>query len=248
MSRYSLTELQEQLGSALHHYSELSSTSDEALRLVRSGLGGHFVVLADRQLAGRGRRGTSWFCDADGGLAFSLAMAPTLPRILWPRLALVAGLAVVIVLERRHFASGLKWPNDVLIRGQKVAGILAETEGSSVVFGFGINCAVEELPADLAGAATSLALESGNLPTREELLLEVVRELSSLLGLADKSFANLIQMARERCALTGESIHYRVGDREEQGICQGIGDGGELLVQCDGITHRLISAEQIRIT
>lgn len=249
MTGYDLADLREGLrpGCTLHHSPELSSTSDEALRLVRSGVAGPFVVLADRQLAGRGRRGTSWFCDDRGGLAFSLAIAPTLPRILWPRLALVAGLAVVIVLERRHYRSELKWPNDVLIQKRKVAGILAESERDSVVFGFGVNCRLQQLPAELADSATSLALESGDLPTREELLLEIVAELQSLLGMAEKDFGNLIEMVRERCALTGELIRYRIGDQVQQGLCQGVGDGGELLVQHEGKTHRVFSAEQIQI-
>lgn len=247
MSRSYLAHLRDEFGYALHHHHRLDSTSDEALRLLRKGSVAPLLVLADQQFAGRGRRGTSWFCDPAGGLAFSLAMVPALPKVLWPRLALVAGLAVVRVLERRRFTTGLKWPNDIVIGRRKVAGILAEVEGAAVVLGIGVNCTVFDMPSELSAVATSLAAEPGDLPTREELLLEIVEELHTLMGMAGGHFEHLIQMARERCALTGEQIAYQLAGQEHRGLCHGIGNGGELLVRDGTTTHRLIAAEQIRI-
>jgi BirA family biotin operon repressor/biotin-[acetyl-CoA-carboxylase] ligase len=160
---------------------------------------------------------------------------------------LVAGVAVTCALERLRFSCEVKWPNDVLINGRKVCGILCESEGKQVVFGIGVNVSLRKMPESLSGIATSLALESGECPTREELLLDIRSEIRALVQLAERNFADVIAMARERCALSGKMIHYTVGEQRYHSHCEGIGEGGELLVRREGQIQRILSAEEIRI-
>lgn len=247
MSSYQEEELREGLGERLSYYTELGSTNDEALKLARAGRSERAVILAERQLAGRGRRGADWFSGGDSGIAVSLILYPKMARPLWSRLSLVAGLAVAKVLERRHLIAEIKWPNDVLIAGKKVCGILVETEGDAVVIGLGINVGKMELPESLRDSATSLANTSGQDYSREEILLELVSELDRLSERAANDFPDLLSLVRERCWLSGKQIRYTIAGVPGSGRCQGIDDGGELLVSAGGVTRRLIAAELIRV-
>ena len=115
------------------------STNDDARQLAVDGAEPGTVVVAERQTAGRGRKGAEWFCAPGEGLAFSVILEPEWPREQWAWTALGAGLAVCEALERLGFAPAIKWPNDVLLDGCKVCGILVESPGERVVVGVGLN-------------------------------------------------------------------------------------------------------------
>ena len=145
----------------LRTYDEIDSTNAEALRLLRQGEPGPLWITADRQSAGRGRRGRKWI-SVPGNLHASLLLTDPGPVEDWPQLAFVAALAVhdavVEVAPAIRPMLELKWPNDVLLSGAKFAGILIEGEGreeeGAVVIGIGINCAAH--PAGAAFPATDL--------------------------------------------------------------------------------------------
>lgn len=247
MSGYQQEELVEAFGDKLRFYPELDSTNDEALRLARQGCPAGTVVLAERQTAGRGRRGSDWFSGEGSGIAVTLILRPTMSRPLWSRLSLVAGLAVAKVLERRHLIAEIKWPNDVLVAGKKVCGILVEAEGDAVVIGLGLNVGSMALPESLTAAATSLSEVSGEDFSREEVLVELIAELVGLSQRSGLEFGQVLVLIRERCWLSGKMISYQVAGKSHTGLCRGIDDGGELLVESEGVTQRLIAAEVIRV-
>ena len=172
------------VGKRILFFQEVSSTMDEAMRRAERGTEEGTVVVAETQTASRGRQGRSWV-SRSGNLYFSVVLYPTLQTL--PHLNSLCGVAVVRAITH---ISGLKprikWPNDVLLEGKKVAGILVESAiaGDEVrhsIIGIGINVALDADEIDeLAGAAIGLNQASaGDIP-REELLREILQQLDTL--------------------------------------------------------------------
>ncbi len=223
------------------------STNDDARQAAFDGAAAGLVVVAERQEAGRGRRGAAWICPPGEGLAFSVLLRPGEKKALWPRLSLAAGLAVAEGLDRHGVAAEVKWPNDVWIGGRKVAGILVEAGEDFVVAGIGINVGVREFPAALAGEATSLALECGEAPGLPVVLVSVLERLAVWQARIGTGFDELLRRFRERCALTGKRLRLTCADGILTGEAAGIGDGGELLVKMPEGLRRIVQAEEVRV-
>ena len=138
------------------------------------------TVATDLQTHGRGRLGRTWEAPAGTALLFSVLLHPWTPMALWPELSLVAGDAVAAALRAKAgVAAELGHPNDVLIEGRKVAGILPEASVGQVVLGIGVNVNqnAEELPAETAKPATSLRVETGREWPRAPLLAAILLEV-----------------------------------------------------------------------
>ena len=112
-----------------------------------------------------------------------------------------------------------------------------------------MNTGQADFPAALSQTATSIHALVGGAVNREEILGELVAELNQLVGKVQGSFSELLIMIRERCYLTGQRIDYLAGDTPREGVCEGIGEGGELLVRDEeqGVIQRVIAAEIIRV-
>ena len=138
------------------------------------------VVTTDLQTQGRGRLGRTWETPPGRALLFSVLLHPRPPTAIWPELSLVAGDAVAAALrEQTGVAASLSHPNDVLVAGRKVAGILPEASTGRVVLGIGVNVnqTAEELPADTSKPPTSLRVETGRELPRASLLAAILLEL-----------------------------------------------------------------------
>jgi BirA family biotin operon repressor/biotin-[acetyl-CoA-carboxylase] ligase len=149
-------------------------------RLVDPGGAEGTTVVADLQTHGRGRLGRTWKAPAGQALLFSVLLRPTPPMVLWPELSLVAGDAVAAALRAEtSVAAELSHPNDVLVEGRKLAGILPEASSGKVVLGIGLNVdqTVEELPAETPKPPTSLRIETGREWPRAPLLAAILLEL-----------------------------------------------------------------------
>ena len=157
---------------------ETGSTNADLLAEAKSGLPEGAVLVADAQSAGRGRLGRRWVSPPGTSLSFSVLLRPAaVPPASRAWVPLLAGVAVAAALRGEATAGAwLKWPNDVLMRGGKVAGILAEQAGDAIVVGIGLNVTVDrdDLP---AGGATSLMLEGAASTGRERLLAAVLGQL-----------------------------------------------------------------------
>jgi BirA family biotin operon repressor/biotin-[acetyl-CoA-carboxylase] ligase len=236
------------LARPLRAYRSVASTQALARTWAEAGAPEGAVVLADHQTAGRGRRGRAWTAPTGTALLFSVILRPRLPVARWPEIPLAAGCAVAEGLEAvAPVATGLKWPNDVLVAGQKLAGILAEGVASTpplVVLGIGVNVSQEEIdwPPDLAGRARSLA-GLGAAVAREPLLAAVLARLDAWYGtLLDGGFEP-VRAAWLRRGLLGTRVALVDGG----GTAVDLSPGGELVVQHeDGRTVRLVAAEQGR--
>lgn len=234
-------------GAVVRWYEEVDSTNDVAKIWASAGASEGSVVCAEEQSAGRGRRGAVWVCPVGEGLAFSVILRPSMSRALWPRIALIAGLAVAQSLEHYGIAAELKWPNDVLVAGKKICGVLVEAVGDAVIVGIGINVGVREFPHELAEIATSVWRESGREIEREELLEEVVKRLVHQVASIEGDFSELLHAWRQRCALSGKWVTCLIAEQSVQGRVRGLSDAGELMLEIDGQVRTLLQADQIRV-
>lgn len=224
---------------------EVSSTNDELRELAEKGTHEGMVLIGEEQKAGRGRRGAAWFSPKGRGLAFSVLLRPGGNKSLWHRLSLVAGLAVAEAVEKFGVLAEVKWPNDVLVGGRKLAGILVETGADFVIVGIGINVNADDFPEGLN--ATSLKMECGEDVSRADVLGEVVKRLAGYAGQIGADFDDLLNGVRERCALTGKAVALTVAGKRREGFVKGISEGGELLVLSDGVVERVFHADEVRL-
>ena len=158
--------------------SQTDSTNRKAMEWAAAGAAHGSLVVADFQTAGRGSLGREWTAPAGSSLLFSVVLRPPGGPDTWPLLTLAAGVAVCECLAGLGFRPQLKWPNDVVLEGRKVGGMLAEAAEGVVILGIGINARRVEFPAALAESATSLETVSGLRLNRLDLLAGLIGFLS----------------------------------------------------------------------
>lgn len=172
-------------GKKFYHFFKIDSTNRLAMELGYAGEPEGAVVLAEEQTAGRGRSGRNWHSERGTGLYVSLLLRPRLSPVQAPLLTMLAGLSAHAAIEQSTGLSvQLKWPNDLLLNGKKLGGILTEMHAEPtlvryVVVGIGINVNQEKFPAELSPIATSLRKESGRSQARLELLTRLLREFET---------------------------------------------------------------------
>jgi BirA family biotin operon repressor/biotin-[acetyl-CoA-carboxylase] ligase len=221
------------LGTPQLHLRETTSTNDRARALAAAGAPHGTLVTAASQTAGRGRHGRTWSAPPGRALLMSLVLRD--PRRLLP----LAG--AVAVAGAAGPAARIKWPNDVLIDGRKVAGILAEgrpQEGWAVL-GIGLNVAVRpaDLPPELRETAGTLGREPADVAP---MLAGLLRALERALELGD---AELLDAWRGRDALLGREIAWAGG----RGRAAGIDSGGRLVVELDGGGRTALEAGEVHL-
>lgn len=226
------------LAEARHiEFETLGSTNAEALRLARLGEPGPLWITAREQSAGRGRHGRRWI-SPPGNLHATLLLTDPSPPAIAPQLAFVAGLAVhdalVDCAAALKPALALKWPNDVLLGGRKLAGILIESETTPLVaaaIGIGVNCATH--PLDLPRPATDLA--SAGAPVAPESLLKALRAAMAVRleqWNRGEGFALIRAAWLERACGLGQPLRVRLPEGELSGRFEGLDHAGRLLLRC----------------
>ncbi len=195
------------------------------------------LIVADRQSAGRGRLGRQWYSD-DGTLTFSLHLAADMlqvPVSARSLVALAAGMGVADAAE--YYLSPvrprIKWPNDVYVHDQKIAGLLVEASdarAANVVIGIGINVATDfsQAPQDVQRRATSISAVAASELSRYALLPKVVEQVLERITQLNDAGPQLMQEFRQRCYLTGRMIRVRRPDQTLQGRVVGVNDQGTL--------------------
>jgi BirA family transcriptional regulator, biotin operon repressor / biotin---[acetyl-CoA-carboxylase] ligase len=217
-------------------YETLGSTNAEALARARAGERGPLWISAASQSAGRGRRGSTWV-SAPGNLYATLLLSePSAPELA-PQLSFVAALALHDAIGESAPQIGpllkVKWPNDLLLNGAKLAGILIEGEGDptfSVAIGIGINCAAH--PTDTAFPATDLA-GAGALVTPAQALVVLSAAMMKRIDQwqCGQGFAAIRADWLKRAAGLGQDIRVRLPERELSGRFEGLDESGRLLLQ-----------------
>jgi BirA family biotin operon repressor/biotin-[acetyl-CoA-carboxylase] ligase len=232
-------------GSRVVRLATVESTQAVAVALAAAGAADGTVVVADHQSAGRGRRGRAW-TDAPGtSLLASILLRPRAPLAGWPAYSLAIAVAVAETLRRAAGVEArLKWPNDVLARGRKIAGILLESraaaDGPALVVGVGINLGQRAFPPELADRATSVALETGRPPERDAVLAALLQELDAWRARLEREG---FEPVRARWQELAETIGRRVTIDGVTGVAVGLDADGALLVEEHGRVTRVVAGE-----
>ena len=234
------------------YYETIDSTNIQAARLAKEGAKHGCVVIAKEQTAGKGRRGREWESPKDENIYMSILLRPEMEPSKAPMLTLVMAYSVARSLCKKGFDNvQIKWPNDVIIGGKKICGILTEmelagNEISHVVIGVGINVNTKGFSKELKEKATSLYLESGKIQEMEELQKDIMEtfwaDYEQFVTDGDLSFLkesyNRILVNQEREVRVLEPGH------EYTAYAVGINNNGELLVRtADGEEHAIYAGE-----
>jgi BirA family biotin operon repressor/biotin-[acetyl-CoA-carboxylase] ligase len=245
------------IGTRLEFLKTTASTNADAFHLAEDGAVEGTVVLADSQSGGKGRRGRVWASPAGVNLYCSIVLRPAIMPHEAPQLTFLSAVAVARAIEQTTTCvPEIKWPNDLLVSGKKVAGLLnemsAETDGINfVILGIGVNLNMkaDQFPDDLRHPATSLLLESGARVDRTRFAATMLNEL-------DRLYANFLAHGfepvraewQQRCSANGRQV--RVSDSGTEcsgGQCIGIDANGALLLRSDdSVVHR-ITCGDVRI-
>jgi BirA family biotin operon repressor/biotin-[acetyl-CoA-carboxylase] ligase len=229
-------------GKKIHHFFKVDSTNRVALDLGQAGEPEGTVVLAEEQTAGRGRAGRAWHSERATGIYATLLLRPRLAPVQAPLLTMMAGLSAHTAIQAQTgLEVELKWPNDLLIRGKKVGGILTEMHAEPgqirfVIVGIGLNVNQERLPAELSAIATSLRVETGKPQSRLELVVRLLREFENdynrFLTIGAESVTSRFSVISSYAQ--GKRVRVTNGKESFVGMTAGIGPEGLLLVKRDG--------------
>lgn len=255
---------EEQLTNRVHyHYEKTESTNVDALRLAGEGAVHGTVVTADFQSAGRGRRGRSWESAAGENISMSLLLRPAFTPDKASALTLVMALAVARALQECCGAQvHIKWPNDIVLNGKKVCGILTEMHlqapdavrcGNSaiqcVVIGVGINVNQKSFPEEIRTIATSLFAESGKRFSRTAIMESVLQYFEKYYEsyLQTLDLSGLQMQYNELLINRDKQVRVLDPQGEYTGIAQGINKNGELLVVRENRTVTAVYAGEVSV-
>jgi len=241
------------IGRVIHLFHVVDSTNDEAKALAVGGALEGTVVIADAQERGRGRMGRSWTSPPGVGVYLSVILRPAIQPHDAPSLTLLGAVAVAEAIEEvTGLAAGVKWPNDLIVRGRKVGGILGEVAAEVshlhyVVLGIGINVNQTEasFEGELRHTATSLRIESGRLVDRTAMIRSLCESLDRWYNcFLSEGPAPIIERLRQRCLTLGQRVVARSGDQELCGLAVDVDGSGALLIRdADQRLHRLIAGD-----
>lgn len=239
------------MGRNFIHYDEVDSTNIQCRRECNNKPIEGMVIAAEEQTSGKGRLGRSWVSPKGTGVWMSVVLTPNISPMVAPRTTLIGAAAVYMALREMDSSVGIKWPNDIVINGKKICGILAEMNAEMervnyVIMGIGINVNMESFPEDLNDKATSLKNELGNEVDRKKLVASILNNLEDLY----EEFRNtgdisrVIEICREGSLLINKEVRVINGNSEVICTVLDIDDDGELIVRHkDGVVSRVISGE-----
>ena len=262
---YSESEIMSRLqtrwaGRTLHFFESTGSTNPDAKRFAEEGAPHGTTVVADKQTAGRGRRGRSWESPAGKSIYFTIVVRPEFEPDKASMITLVVALAVAeAVREETGLSTGIKWPNDVVVNGKKICGILTEMSMSPemneiqfLVAGVGVNVNQdneEDFTPELRGRAASLKMEAGHTIDRAALLARILQHFEEDYDLFEKTLDLSELKERYEALLLGRDNGVRVLDPagEYTGISRGINGMGELIVEKENGETVLVYAGEVSV-
>lgn len=245
----------EKIGKRILFLEETDSTNLEARRHVREEGAHGLLVIAGRQTAGRGRRGRSWHSSSEGGIFMSLLLKPECRTEQASMLTLVAAEAAAEAAEEQcGQAVGIKWPNDLVMRGRKVCGILTEMtldgrEMEAVIIGIGLNVNMTEFPSEVAERATSLRLETGRMLEKEKIIGSFLEKFEKYytIFLEDGDLKRIRPAYEQRLVNKDEKVRILDPGGEYEAHALGITPGGQLLVKREDGSEQEIFAGEVSV-
>ena len=239
------------IGQHFRYFPVVASTNTMAHMLGCQGEPEGTVVLADAQTAGRGQAGRAWISPPARNIYVSVLLRPTVTPTQTPIISLLAAVALVDALGQEGVTCGIKWPNDVLIRGRKIAGILTELETDPaavqfVIVGIGIN--VNTMPEELPEEATSLAAMGAGDCDPFELTAEVCRRFQwGYDGWMKEGFAPIRENLRQWIGGLGQPVQITVGTEQLRGTATDLDESGRLVVRLDSGVLRAFDMGEVTL-
>ncbi|MBL7073418.1 MAG: biotin--[acetyl-CoA-carboxylase] ligase [Candidatus Omnitrophica bacterium] len=234
------------------HYESLESTNNTAYELAEKGEPEGTLVVAETQTLGKGRLGRKWISPKNGGIYFSLILRPEMESDKVPVITLVAAVSVQKAIKKVcGISAGIKWPNDILIGGKKVCGILTELKAQPdmvdfLILGVGINVNTEikKLPPE----ATSLKNESSRSVSRIKLMRRVLTEMEKdYQKMKNEGFMPIREECKKLSTILNKQITVKEYNSEFEGFAKDIDEKGALIVQKkDGTRKRVFSGDVCR--
>lgn len=232
------------------YFATIDSTMLEASRLAVAGCEQGTVVVADEQTAGQGRHGRHWHSEPNAGLYVSIVLRPELGADSLPVLTLALGLAAAdAIAEATGITCDLRWPNDVMIEGKKVAGILVQLVDSAAVAGIGVNVSHTKFPPELAAEATSLRIVSNRPHSREQLLVSLLGAVARYSGVLEGKGgrdAILLMFSRRSSYARNKRVRVEQGASTLEGITAGLDPSGFLIIRGDDGKEQVVLAGGVR--
>jgi BirA family biotin operon repressor/biotin-[acetyl-CoA-carboxylase] ligase len=221
-------------------YRTLGSTNQLGFRLAESGASEGTLIVADEQTKGRGRMGKSWHSPPKLGLWMSLILRPDIPPFKAPGLSICAGLALAQAISKlTGMEAKIKWPNDCLMNGRKVGGILLELSAeldriNFVIAGIGVNINQQpsDFPRKLSSVATSVRIEYGKEVSRMKLLALFLQRFEAIyLDFKKKGLAPQRRLIKRFSSLLGRQVAVKFGKEKIEGVAEDIDDNGSLVIR-----------------
>ncbi|MEK5390960.1 biotin--[acetyl-CoA-carboxylase] ligase [Margalitia sp. FSL K6-0131] len=240
-------------GKTIQYLESTDSTQKVAHQLAQEGCPDGTLVIAEEQTNGRGRLARNWHSPKYTGIWMSLVLRPKLPPAKAPQFTLIAAVAVARAIEDIcEISPDIKWPNDLLLNGKKITGILTELQADSdkinaIIMGIGMNVNQKEqdFPKELHNIATSLAIETGKEISRSELVKRILENLEKYYLLyLEKGFAPLKLLWESYAVSLGKDIIARTISGNISGKALGITEEGVLKIEDqNGQIHKIYSAD-----
>lgn len=233
----------------IHYYNVIDSTNTQAKRMAAAGAPALTVLIADSQTGGRGRLGRSFLSPAGSGIYMSMILRPGVPPAELMHLTCAAAVAACDAVEQTlGFRPGIKWINDLVVDGKKLAGILTELSIDPktslvdwAIVGIGLNCNERQFPPELADIACSAAMVTGQSIDRSELSAALIDALSKMDLLHPQE---TMAIYRHDCVTLGREVTVIRGEQQRNGQAVEIRQDGALRVQYpDGETENINSGE-----
>ena len=222
----------------IYHFETAISTNDTAKVLGTQGATEGTLVVAETQTAGRGRLGRYWLSPPGLGIYASVLLRPPLPPTELPQITLSTAVAVVRALTRAvGVTPGIKWPNDLILKGKKLGGILTEMETESdqiryLVVGMGLNVNNPDFPPELSGTATSLLQEEERRFSRLAILQAWLEEFEALYTeFLDRGFPEILEEWKQYSVTLGKYVAVRQGPRQVEGLALEVAEDGALVLE-----------------
>jgi BirA family transcriptional regulator, biotin operon repressor / biotin---[acetyl-CoA-carboxylase] ligase len=236
------------VGRTILYYRSLPSTMDLAKKLAEEGVREGTVILCDEQTEGRGRQGRKWFASPSSSVLMSVIFRPTISQL--PELNMLGSLSIVQTIDKlAMMKSTVKWPNDVLIDGMKVAGILMENvlQGEvlqAAILGVGMNLSLDVSPyPEISSIATSLSAKAGKDFDRDYVLCTLLEEMDTLYQ-AVKENQGVYHQWLPHVETLGKTVRIKSGQSEEKGLAESINpDGSITLRRADGSLVTIATGE-----
>ncbi|MBA4147491.1 MAG: biotin--[acetyl-CoA-carboxylase] ligase [Verrucomicrobia bacterium] len=241
------------VGRDIRVFQETTSTNDVVEKLARDGVKEGAVVFAESQSKGRGRLGRKWVSPPGKGLWFSVLLRPNFHPLCTTQLTVASATALVrAIRSQTGVQAEIKWPNDILICGKKVAGILTELSAEIdsvkyVIIGIGVDVNLQnsDFPPEVRNIATSLQVESRRHVNRADLATAILREFDIDYGrICAGQFEKVAEQWEQQCSTLGHNVCIRVGDRTVYGHAEALDTDGALLVRTQhGHLERIIGGD-----